>query len=298
MTIGPEERNVVKQQLARFGSQCRLFAPMYRQVTLAGLRTRLTGGGLALDRGRRYDDVRDAWRHYLQHDNGGRGVVLIGHSQGAMVLTALIAGEIDGAPVRRQLVSAILLGTSLAVPKGKDVGGAFKQVPLCRADGQIGCVVTYASFRATVPPPATTLFGRVSGEGMEAGCTNPAALAGGSGALQPYLTGVGSLIAQAAAQGHRWTTKAAVDTPFVTVPGLLTARCASNEYANYLEIAVHPDTADARADDIPGDLGPPGNPSAMWGMHLVDVNVAMGNLVAIVGRQSAAYQAAADAEQR
>ena len=46
-----------------------------------------------------------------------------------------------------------------------------------------------------------------------------------------------------------------------------------------------PITADARADDIPGDLGPPGNPSAMWGLHLVDVNVAMGNLVAIVGRQ-------------
>ena len=219
--------------------------------------------------------------------------MLIGHSQGAMVLTALIASEIDGAPVRRQLVSAILLGTSLAVPKGKDVGGAFKQVPLCRADGQVGCVVTYASFRATVPPPAATLFGRVNGEGMEAGCTNPAALGGGSGALQPYLTAVGSLIAQAAAQAHQWTTKATVDTPFVTVPGLLTARCASNEHANYLEIAVHPDAADARADDIPGDLGPPGNPSAMWGLHLVDVNVAMGNLVAIVGRQSAAYRAAA-----
>ena len=102
------------------------------------------------------------------------------------------------------------------MPKGKDVGGAFKQVPLCRADRQIGCVVTYASFRATVPPPADTLFGRVSGEGMEAGCTNPAALAGGSGALQPYLTGVGSLIAQAAAQGHRWTTTEPIDTPFVT----------------------------------------------------------------------------------
>ena len=127
---------------------------------------------------------------------------------------------------------------------------------------------------------------------MEAGCTNPATLAGGSGALQPYLTGVGSLIAQAAAQGHRWTSTAAIDTPFVTVPGLLTAKCASNEYANYLEIAVHADPADARADDIPGDIGPPGKPSAMWGMHLVDVNVAMGNLVAIVARQAAAYQAA------
>ena len=216
MTIGPEERNVVKQQLARFGSQCRLFAPMYRQVTLAGLRTRLAGGELALDRGRGYDDVRDAWRHYLQHDNGGRGVVLIGHSQGAMVLTALIASEIDGAPVRRQLVSAILLGTSLAVPKGKDVGGAFKQVPLCRADGQAGCVVTYASFRATVPPPAEHAVRPGQGRGHGGRLHQP----GGAGRRQrgiaAVLTGVGSLIAQAAAQGHRWTTKAAVDTPFVT----------------------------------------------------------------------------------
>ena len=36
MAIGPEEQNVVRQQFARFGSQCRPFAPMYRQVTLAG----------------------------------------------------------------------------------------------------------------------------------------------------------------------------------------------------------------------------------------------------------------------
>jgi hypothetical protein len=38
MSIDPAEQNVVRQQFARFGSQCRQFAPMYRQVTLAGLR--------------------------------------------------------------------------------------------------------------------------------------------------------------------------------------------------------------------------------------------------------------------
>ena len=212
-----------------------------------------------------------------------------------MVLTALIANEIDGEPVRRQLVSAILLGTSLAVPKGKDVGGDFKQVPLCRAAARSGA---WSPMRRSGrrPPPANTLFGG-SRAGDGGRLHQPGGAGGGSGALQPYLTGVGSLIAQAAAQGHRWTTKAAVDTPFVTVPGLLTARCASNEYANYLEIAVHPDPADARADDIPGDLGPPANPAAMWGMHLVDVNVAMGNLVAIVGRKRRPTGPLAGAEQ-
>ena len=47
MSIDPAEQNVVRQQFARFGSQCRQFAPMYRQVTLAGLRTAMSGGGRA-----------------------------------------------------------------------------------------------------------------------------------------------------------------------------------------------------------------------------------------------------------
>ena len=51
------------------------------------------------------------------------------------------------------------------------------------------------------------------------------------------------------------------------------------------------DAADDRADDIPGDLGIPGRVQADWGMHLVDVNVAMGNLVEIVSQQAKAYAA-------
>ena len=39
MIADPAELNVIRQQFARFGSVCRLYAPLYRQVTLAGLRT-------------------------------------------------------------------------------------------------------------------------------------------------------------------------------------------------------------------------------------------------------------------
>ena len=187
----------------------------------------------------------------------------------------------------------ILLGTTIAVPKGRDVGGAFKTIPLCRKPGQTGCLITFASFRSTIPPPANTLFGRVTVEGMEAACTNPAALGGGSGPLRAYLTGAGSLVAMPGALKHQWTTGgAAVDTPFVSVPGMLSAKCATNEHANYLELTVQGDPADARADDIPGDLAMLGKPQPNWGMHLVDVNLAMGNLLDIVARQAAAYQAA------
>jgi hypothetical protein len=291
MSIDPAEQNVIRQQFARFGSQCRQFAPMYRQVTIAGLRTALAGGEPpSLDRWPGYIDVLDAWNHYLKNDNNGRGVVLIGHSQGAMVLTRLIADEVDGKPVQSRMVSAILMGTTVPVPKGKDVGGAFKNIPLCRKADQTGCLITFATFRSTIPPPANTLFGRVTAEGMEAACTNPAALGGGSGQLHAYLTGQGSLIAMPVGQKHQWVKDGAlVETPFVSVPGMLSAECASNENANFLKIVVNADPNDPRADDIPGDLGMAGKPQANWGLHLVDVNLTMGNLLDIVARQAKAY---------
>src|SRR5690348_7220746 len=186
MNADEAERNVIKQQFARFASKCKPYAPLYRQVTLVGLRAILTGQG-SLDKGLQYDDVRDAWNYYLEHDNHGRGFVLVSHSQGSFILNRLIREEIDGKPVQSRMVSAILLGTTLEVPKGKDIGGSFQQIPLCDSPSQTGCVITYASFRATVPPPANTLFGKVPDAGMTAACTNPAALGGGSGELHPYL---------------------------------------------------------------------------------------------------------------
>ena len=83
MTADPAEINVVKQQFARFASKCRPYAPMYRQITLVGLRKALAapGAALAWGEGAQYDDVRDAWNYYLKNDNKGRGVVLVAHSQ-------------------------------------------------------------------------------------------------------------------------------------------------------------------------------------------------------------------------
>ncbi|MCW5761527.1 MAG: DUF3089 domain-containing protein, partial [Phenylobacterium sp.] len=127
MIANDEELNVVRAQLARFGSKCRIYAPLYRQFTLTGLRAAIAGKPLpgSADPATRavgYADVVDAWNYYLAHENKGRGVVLIGHSQGSGVLTRMIAAEIDGKPVQKQLVSALLLGTSLGVEKGKDTG--------------------------------------------------------------------------------------------------------------------------------------------------------------------------------
>jgi hypothetical protein len=293
MSQDPAEKNVVLQQFARFASKCRPFAPMYRQITLRGLQVALAKNAdpLALfSTGLQYDDVRNAWQHYLKNDNQGRGVALIGHSQGAFILQALIANEIDGKPVQKQLVGAYILGATFLTPKGKDVGGQFKQIPLCKKPGQIGCVVNFSAFRSTVPPPANTLFGRSADPASSGNCTNPATLGAGSAPLRAYLSGTGRLIAMGGGAPKPWATDKTVDTPFVSVPGLLSAECKTNEFSTYLEITVNGNPADPRIDDITGDLGAVGKPIAQWGLHLIDVNLAMGDLLNLVEQQSKAYR--------
>ena len=291
MVAGPEEKAVARVQFARFASQCRPFAPMYRQVTLAALRAAMAGHPIPTDRALAYNDVLDAWNYYLEHDNKGRGVVLIGHSQGSLILTELIKKEIDGKPIQSQIISALLLGTNLPVPRGKDVGGAFQHVPLCRKANQTGCVITYASFRANTPPPATSRFGKVSGENMMSACTNPAALAGGSGELHAYLgTHGGEIVSIAEAKPGPWVKpEQPINTPFVSVPGMLTAECVADQNGSYLAVTVHGDPAGPRASDIVGDVIVNGKVQPDWGLHLIDVHLAMGNLIDLVHSESKAY---------
>lgn len=292
MLAGPEEYSVIRQQFARFGSKCRTFAPLYRQVTLTALRANLGGGQtMSADRAMGLNDVKAAWDYYLKNHNDGRGVILVGHSQGSSVLTNLIKQEIEGKPIQEKIISAMLIGTNIQVPKGKDVGATFKHMPLCTAGDQTQCVITYASFRSTVKPPKNSLFGR-GGSDTQSACTNPAQLADGTNALHAYLntqTGVSTSSVSPLA----WTeSQKTLETPFASVPGLLTAECVSENGFSYLEMTVHGDPADPRTDDISGDVVANGEVNAGWGLHLVDMNIAMGNLLTIAEKQTAAYLSA------
>jgi hypothetical protein len=284
-----EEGYVTLNQAARLQSQCRLFAPVYRQGTLGGLAARINGGA-SKEEGDPYADVLDAFRTYMAEDNHGRGVVLIGHSQGTGMLHQLIQEEIDpNADVRKHLVGAYLAGGSVDVPEGKAVGGDFKDVPLCTKDGEAGCIVNWSTFRSTSPPPSDSFFGRPGREGMAAACVNPAAIGGGSGDLDAYLpaNSDASILSSlgTTTKGKTWVDPSAgeITTPFVRLPGLVTGECQTTDGFTYLAATVNPDPEGPRSDDIVGDL------SAQWGLHLVDVNLVMGNLVDDVAAQAETY---------
>lgn len=291
LDAGPEERRAAQHQFAAFGSECRLFAPVYRQVTLAALRSRFTGTPMQPSAQMAYGDVRDAWADYLARDNQGRGVVLIGHSQGARMLANLIAREIEGKPAQSRVVAALLLGTNIAVPKGADVGGDFKAMPLCRSAAQLGCVIAYASFRADAPPPVDTLFGRLGANAAvgafdaatsTVACTNPAALAGGPGALNALLPLRENLLGQPTTAGAWGARGQATTANFLAWPQLA-AECVEADGASYLSVRL--------PAEVPGDVTFNGQILRNWGLHLIDANLALGNLVQIVREKSRAFAA-------
>lgn len=293
MKIGKQQTAVVGQQFARFASACRPYAPVYRQATLTALRSNLRDRPVAVDRALAYNDVKDAWNHYLAHDNRGRGVALIGHSQGSLVLAELVKKEIDGKPVQRRILSVILAGYRLQVPVGRDVGGDFKSIPLCRSARQLGCAINFASFRADSPPPTDArMFAASAGPGLEAACVNPAALGGGTGPLDAYLaSGTEAPVVDGLTPGPWTNPPKPISTPFVKVPGLLSAECRNDGVHNYLAVTIHPTPGGTRTEAITGDVVVDGRVLPGWGLHVVDVNLAIGNLIEIVREQGRAFLA-------
>ena len=281
LDIDPQERAVANLQASRFSADCRVYAPMYPQVTLSALGGGATQANLLIA----YNGVLAAWKDYLANFNKGRGVVFIGHSQGASMLIRLLKSQVDPkSAVRKHMVSALLMGGNVTVPIGKTVGGDFKHIPACRSMVQIGCVVAYSSFLD--PPPANSLFGRVgagvsllTGDGpnpkLQVLCVDPASLSGGTGTLQTYAP-TGTILGSIGSGSN---------TPWVESLDQYSAHCQYTDGISWLQVNVIPHAGDTRPA-VTQSLGP------TWGLHLDDVNLALGNLVSLVKSQAEAYASA------
>lgn len=286
---GPGERRAVATQFSMFSSVCRPFAPMYRQVTVAGLRAAVNGNPNAADPVMAYNDVVAAWKYYLEVENKGRGVVLVGHSQGTRMLMQLIQREIEGKPAQARIVSALLPGLNIEVAQGSDKGGAFSVMPLCASKNDVGCVVAFTSFRASSPPPANARFGLSRSPGKDVACVDPVAMSGLT--MSSYIPTKSNLLGSEAAQKDWVDMRNSLDAAYVNLPGLLSTRCVKNGAASYLAVTLAPGMDDKRPKDIPGDIVVDGRIWDDWGLHLVDINLVAGNLLEIVRSQAVAYQA-------
>jgi Protein of unknown function (DUF3089) len=266
----PDQVEVTTAQAARFSQVCQLWAPAFEESPTPGPR----GIGVA------DSSVEAALEDYLAHDNDGRPVIFIGHSEGAATLITTLSRLVDNNPgLRSRMVLAILLGGNVEVPDGRVTGGTFRHIPLCTSPGEAGCIIAYSSFPG-IPPP-DSMFGRpgqgmslttgqTATSGVEVACVNPAAIGGGTADLSPILP-----TQPTGGPAGNVVQETALTPPWVTYPGLYEATCKHSDGATWLQVTKATGSSDHRPTFIEA-LGPAD------GYHADDVNLALGNLVADV----------------
>ena len=264
-------------QAARFTQSCRVFAPLYRQATIGSY-----SGSHPEIFELAYQDVLEAFRHYMGQYNNGRKLIIMGHSQGSEMTTRLLQEEFDDVPeLRQQLIVALVIGGSVEVPVGKLLGATFHNLPLCTSEAQTECVIAYRSFAAAQPPSGSA--NAVSGPGLDVACTNPAALGGGEGTLRaayfPLRTNQFKVMIPA--------METPIDTPFVSFPDFYAAECVPDAKGiSYLRISAPAEAGDPRADPIP--YGNPLFSGSFLGTHILDYNFPIGDLLHLVDVKIAA----------
>ena len=273
---GSGEIGAAFTQVARYRGVCKIFAPVYRQITVTAL---ISGKYFDSDLNDvAYNDVVDAFKHFIANGNG-RGFILVSHSQGSTHLIRLIQEEIESdSYLTNRLIAAHLIGWTVALPNDAEVGATFESTLPCTFDNAIGCFVSYTSFREEVPPIEEAAlgfhFGVTESEDTRAACTNPVDLGGGRLNLDSYFT-----LSQLEPYDDPELNES-ITTRFVKVPGLVQGECIEQDGKGYLAVTHDSDPSDPRVDDINNDFLPG------WGLHMIDVPLGQGDLVMLAKRQA------------
>ncbi len=135
---GWTDASVIARQAATFNAAGKVYAPRYRQGASGASDPNNPDAVAAFALA--YADVKRAFAYYLAHYNAGRPFILVGHSQGAAHLNRLLAEEIDGKPVQRQMVAAYSLGVPQVIGA---VRAKMPHIPICESAEQTGCLVSW-----------------------------------------------------------------------------------------------------------------------------------------------------------
>lgn len=165
-----------------FNGCCRVFAPRYRQATLATFMVEADEARPVMQVA--YDDIRAAFFHYLERDNGGRPFILASHSQGSLHAQRLLA-EVDKMDaVRARLVAAYVVGYRL--PRDR-FQRDFTHLPPCAAPTDTGCVVAWDTYQEGAEVRGGEQIFWWDGDRLTSGkerpthCTNPISWTTGDG---------------------------------------------------------------------------------------------------------------------
>ena len=163
----------IRNQASVFQLCCRVYAPRYRQMSVAGFLSPSASSKAAMDLA--YSDVKRAFDYYLAHYNHGRPFIIAGHSQGSRHARRLIEEEIAGTPLRKQFVAGYIAGNWIE----EGWFAKLKTIKPCDRADDTGCVLTWNTLADGADAQAQRVdFARRSGAPPELAnqpfvCTNP-----------------------------------------------------------------------------------------------------------------------------
>ena len=286
LAIGFRQAEVAIAQASRFSQVCRVYAPVYRQITLSALdhpaRITLADALIA------YDSVLSAFRDYLAHYNHGRGIVFIGHSQGASILIKLLKDQVDPTPRCAAASSRRSSSAEMSPCEGPHASAATSST--FRSAARARRPAASSPIRPSrAKPPKNSQFGRTTSDAgvsllaphklspnIAIACVNPAAPAGGQAHSTRtfHRSSCSSSARQRAAGEHAVGRRSQVNTQPSAKRQAQRHGCRSGTRRNA------PTSGRCSAELSDPSLG----------LHILDVNIALGNLVRLVRDEAAAYR--------
>ncbi|HEX4446316.1 MAG TPA: DUF3089 domain-containing protein [Polyangiaceae bacterium] len=279
-------RETTRAQVARFSSVCRLFVPLYRQMTIGAYLAPAEEHQRLFDVA--FQDVLAAFHYYQAHFDDGRGIVLLGHSQGAQMVEKLVQTVFDDDPaMRARLLVAMPIGGDVNVATGSDRGGTFHNVPLCTSADQPGCVIAYATYSPEGlkhPWPGTPPAGR------RTACVNPGGLVRAGSVASTERSHLAGSAFPTRSHFRANMPGSWAPTPFLLLRDFYSAWCVDRPNGfSYLAVTPDPARGDTRASPIDLD-------GAQWrqqlagvqlGLHLLDYQFTQDDLIELVRRRAA-----------
>jgi len=128
-------RGVLRFQASVFNECCRVFAPRYRQATLAAFLEHSPDAYGALEMA--FSDVQRAFDLFVQERNQGRPFIIASHSQGSLHALRLLQQRIVGTPLATRLIAAYVIGGS--IPAEIEQHG----LQVCGTPTQTGCLIAW-----------------------------------------------------------------------------------------------------------------------------------------------------------
>lgn len=186
--------SVIARQASALNGCCKIYAPRYRQATMASLGAKDDSGMKAYALA--YQDVLKAWQHYLAHWNNGRPFIIVSHSQGTLHAVKLLEEEIDGTPEAERMIAAYVVG--IGINEGL-FGRTLKTVTRCQGPTDTGCVISWNTYARDGTPQAGVerlkqryrdRFGTSDGEDVI--CWNPVGMSDKEGEI-PGERNIGAL---------------------------------------------------------------------------------------------------------